>query len=53
MNYFQDFFRDQINEPLLTYKLLPKFIENSETASHQSTLKSLVKKVFDFFQLNM
>jgi len=44
-SFIKDFFRDQINEPLLTYKLLSKFIENSETASHQSTLKSLIKKL--------
>ena len=44
--FIKDFFRDQLSEPILTYKLLPSFIKNTKSKS-QSDLKTLVRKLPD------
>ena len=44
--FIKDFFRDQLSEPILTYKLLPSFIKNTKSKS-QSELKTLIRKLPD------
>ena len=44
--FIKDFFRDQLSEPILTYKLLPSFIKNTKSKS-QSDLKTLIRRLPD------
>ena len=44
--FIKDFFRDQLSEPILTYKLLPSFIKNTKSKS-QSELKTLIRRLPD------